>query len=219
MITVYEIVHQLLKEDDIALEAARRGILNLSSYAKLIKAAVEEKTLKEVRLGTIVVALSRCIPRVIAQVPPLIPSLCVQDISIRAPLFEISFEKTSAVLKKVSTLSHIWLNQGFFTLTEGLGEVTIISDAVLRSEIKAHFNTRPKGEYTDLVGITVRFDEQEYLEIPNAIFSLINALSVKRVNVIEVVSTYTEISFIVRSKEMDVAIEALKPFFTKTIYH
>jgi hypothetical protein len=46
VITVYEIVHQLLKEDDIALEAARHGILNLSSYAKLIKADVEEKTLK-----------------------------------------------------------------------------------------------------------------------------------------------------------------------------
>jgi hypothetical protein len=217
MITVYEVVTQVLHEDDIALEAARLGILNLSSYAKIIKAAVEEKTMKEVRLGTIVVALSRCIPRLLEQVPPRIPSLIVQDISIRTPLFELSFEKTADILQKVSTLSHVWLNQGFFTLTEGLGEVTIISDEALRSDIRSHFNTHPKGEYTDLVGITVRFDEQEYLEIPNAIFSLMNALSTKRVNVIEVVSTYTEISFIIRSKEMDLAIAALKPFFSKSV--
>ncbi len=217
MITVYEVVTQVLYENDVALEAARLGILNLSSYAKIIKTAVEEKTMKEVRLGTIVTALSRCIPKLLDQVPPRIPSLVVQDISIRTPLFELSFEKTADILQKVSMLSHVWFNQGFFTLTEGLGEVTIISDEALRSDIKSHFNTQPKGEYTDLVGITVRFDEKEYLEIPNAIFSLMNALSTKRVNVIEVVSTYTEISFIIRSKEMDLAISALKPFFSKSV--
>jgi hypothetical protein len=215
VIKVSEIVNKKLSDDNIALEAARLGILNLSAYAKQIKSSVEHETKKEVRLGTLVVALTRCIPLLIAQINPLKPDILIQDISIRASLFEITFEKTTDIIKKVSALSHVWLNKGFFTITEGLGEVTIICDDEFKKDLVRHFNVVPKGEYTNLVGITVRFDQKEYIEVPNAIFSLIYALAIKRVNVIEVVSTYSEISFIVRSVDMDSAIEALKQFLSK----
>ncbi len=59
MITVTDATRSILLEDDIALQALHMGLLNLSAYAEQILPAVEEKTIKEVKKGTIVVALTR----------------------------------------------------------------------------------------------------------------------------------------------------------------
>ena len=59
MIKVGEKIEEIIKGDHEALFCLSRGILNLSRYARTIHEAVEQKTKKEVKLPTIIMALSR----------------------------------------------------------------------------------------------------------------------------------------------------------------
>lgn len=213
MIKISDVVFGTIQGDEVALEAFRLGFLNLSAYAKKIQPLVSEKTYKPVSKSTIVTALSRMRNR-LNEIPPLRPTVKIEDMSIKSPLVEISFEKTEKMVQLASQLdSNSLLKDSFYTITYGVGEVSLIFSENLEKQILNHFNIKPKGVYKNLVAITVRFIEQSYIEVPNMIYVLVGALASKRINIIEIVSTFTEISFIVREKDMEETIDALKYFF------
>ncbi len=213
MIKISEAVSDIIQGDEISLEALRAGVLNFSAYARKIKTFVEQKLYKEVQTGSIVTALSRIAPRV-KNIPPLRPKIQILDMSIKSPLSEITFEKTEESLKNVSKLMRLKSTKGkFFTITQGITEITIIAPSEIKREILDHLIIKPKGQYDNLVAITASFVEQEYIEVPNMIYALVAALAIKRINLIEIVSTYTEISFIVRQKDMRNTIDVLKEHF------
>ncbi len=212
MIKVSDIVLELLMEDNLAREAYLLGILNLSAYAQHIQKEVEERTLKPIRKGTIIVALSR-IDKKLLQQDPLQPKVVINNISVKSALCEITFEKTAGNLQKLANLNTSWIGKReFFALTEGLAEITIICPKEAGETIIKHFGSKPKVEFDKLVAVTVRFSP-DYLDVPNTIFTLMASLAAQRINIIEVVSTFTELSFIVRQEELEKSIAALNRHF------
>lgn len=212
MITIAQIVENLVSEDEVALEALRANILNLSAYAKQIRPTIEKKLYKNIRIGSIVTALSRLKER-ISQLPSLRAPVHIEDMSIKSPLCEITYEVTDGISQIVGRLSTQYSSKGFFTFTRGIGEITIIMSQTLKKIILSNIEVKPKGLYDDLSAITVRFNEREYVEVPNMIYTLVAAIAGKRINLIEVVSTFTELTFIVRQKDMKETIEILKDNF------
>lgn len=213
MIKISDVVLEIINGDEIALEAIRMGILNLSAYAKKIQPLISEKTYKPVSIGAIVTALSRMRNK-LNNVPPLRPIVTIEDMSIKSPLVEISYEKTAELIQIASKLdTRLLMKNSFYTITYGVGEISLIVSQDLKNKILKHFNVTPKGVYENLVAITLRFIEKDYIEVPNMIYALVSALASKRINIIEVVSTFTEISFIMREKDMKQTIDSLKYFF------
>lgn len=211
MIQISDSVKEILSEDGFVIETIQRGIFNLSAYAKQIHQAVEEKTMKSVALGTIVVALTRLISTIKTQ-PTLHPKVEITSLSVTSGLSEITYEKTEKNKIKLSALSNSVIStKEFFTVTEVLYEITIIcSDNVLDIIIN-YFAQDPKITISDLVAVSVRFSP-DYIETPNIIYSLVSALATKHINIIEVVSSFTELSFIVRKSHMEQTIRALDAY-------
>lgn len=214
MIKIAEVVKDLLLNNEVALESYRKGLLNLSSFADLIKPDIEKRLYKPIKKGTVVTALSR-MANELPKIPPLKPEIYIQDISIKSPLIEITYEKSTDNINsitKVTKLSSKYQNL-IFSITQGVGEISLIAHQSLKQDITAKFNTKPKGIYTDLVAITIRFDESKYIEVPNMIYTLVASIATKRINLIEIVSTFTEISFIVRQTDMRATIDILNANF------
>lgn len=211
MITVAQITKKVLLNDPIAFEAARLNLLNLSAYAEQIKERVEEKTFKEVKKTTIVVALSRMLDEIKAT-EPLVRKIKLDDVIIKTPICDISYEKNIANITKAQNFAKQVNQKDFFTITQSNSEITIIAPSAMKNKILKHFDDKPKKVFENMVCITARFGE-EYLEVNNIIFSIIRALAIKRINIIEIVSTYTELSVIVSQEDMQSTLEALKSFF------
>jgi aspartokinase len=133
--------------------------------------------------------------------------------SIRSPLCDITFTKTPETRKKVSTLyQKLDLSENaFFTITQSMTEITIIAPESLLKAIQEHFGEKPKALFTERVGITVRFGK-EYLDVPNVLYAIQAALAVHEINFTEIISTYTEFSFILEKKYLEVATQALQKF-------
>lgn len=214
MIKISDVVFEIIQSDEVALEAIRMGLLNLSAYARQILPLVAERTHKPVSRGAIVTALSRMKDR-LNNIPPLQPLVKIEDMSIKSPLVEISYEKTAKTVELASKLnSKSLLGGNFFTVTYGVGEISFIVSEKLKGFILKNFNIAPKAIYDELVAVTVRFNKEDYVEVPNVIYTLVSTLARRRINIIEIISTFTEISFIVRKKEMIQTTDALKFFFT-----
>ncbi|PIR61424.1 MAG: hypothetical protein COU66_03815 [Candidatus Pacebacteria bacterium CG10_big_fil_rev_8_21_14_0_10_44_11] len=212
MITITDATRSILLEDDIAFQAMHSGLLNLSAYAKKILPTIEEKTFKEVKKGTIVVALTR-ISEELNGSANLRPQVTLNDLSIKSPLCDVSFNKTESTRKKLASLyQSIELDENaFFTVTQSKSEITIVAPQSLLDDILSHFDEEPKAVYRDQVGITVRFSK-EYLPVPNVLYTLQAALAVHKINFTEVISTYTEFSFIIDKENLEIATRALQKF-------
>jgi len=209
MLRISEKLKEILESDQEAYIACQRGLLNLSAYAREIKKDLERQVKKTVNLKSVIVALSR-LKRRLGKIPSL-GKISEQhfQLSLHSNLAELTYEKTAAnlaVLKEV--YQQLASNQQtYLTATQGLGEITIIGEtqalAILQNHLKA---SRPLFKKNDLAGITVKFPAS-LIDTPNLIFFLLKKLAIKKINIIELISTFTEITFIVERKD---ALEAIK---------
>ncbi len=208
-------MEEIITEDVAAFEAMRRGVLNFSAYAEVIHSKVEDLSLKKVNKGTIVVALSRLAPE-LQEVESLFPLLELDDLTIKSPLSDISYHKTEEnliALRKFQKSFDVSEKQ-FLMMTQSVREITVIVPTELKQKLFSVMKDEPKETFDDLVGITISFSPS-YLSMPNVIYAIISRLAIQRINIREIVSTYTEISVVIDKKDMNLALDSLQVFFDK----
>jgi aspartokinase len=193
------------------------GVLNLSAYAQQILSEVEAQTLKPVKPASIVVSLSR-LAKQLQEQAPLKPQLKLEEITLKSGLCDITFEKTSQTLQDLKAFSQqsSSADQHFLAITQGVSEVTLIASTEYLSNILAAFTDKPKQIFPALVGMSIRFSAK-YLNEPNVIYTILSLLAVKHINLLEIVSTYTELTVIMEQQDMYTALEVLKPYLISSI--
>ncbi|HEY8998787.1 MAG TPA: hypothetical protein VIM53_00530 [Candidatus Saccharimonadales bacterium] len=210
MITVAQSVEEMLLHDDVALAAARKGWLNLSSYARDIQPEIQKQLLKDIQQGTIVTALSR-IATTLAT-PKAAAKDAIQSLSVHSSLEGMTYERSanvSARIRDIYRRVHAG-DTSYLTVTQGINEVTIVAEASVARAFREELADAHKiYDKTNLVGITAKFAVGN-LEIPNLIFALSRRLAYKDINIIEVVSTATELTYIIEKKDLAVALEQLQ---------
>ncbi len=212
MIKVADVVLDLLTQDEIASEAARAGLLNLSAYAEKIHKKVENSSYKDVQKGTIVVALSRIVKK-LSKAPSLLADVAVTNLDMRSSLCALTYEKTADTQRRIAVLHPFNIAvQEIFCMSEGPTKTTIICIDNAREKIKKHMQIKPLAELDNLVGVTVKIRESD-TKMPNILFTFLNSFASKRISVVDVLSTYDEISFIVNKKDMDTVFQSLHTFF------
>lgn len=204
MLKIPDAVERILFSSENALSAFFGGYLNYSAYAKFITKEVEGICKKPVTPSTIVVALSRLNKKSAdKKINPfrMNPKVALRDIVIRTNVTEITYTKNPSVEKHIQKIS---IRDQYPIVFNGIEEITLITkEKDTSSTLFKSF--KPKIVIKNLAIITVRFGD-EYLEEPNVLFVLFRALALRFVNVIKVMSTYSEVSFVVRQNELQTAI-------------
>lgn len=214
MLKVTDTVLEIIQSDELAKEALEAGLLNLSAYAEKIQRNVENSTKKPVKKGTIVVALSR-ITKHLPKTGSLMQKVSLTNIGIKSSLTVLTYKKTVDTQRKISVMNPFLLPiNDLFSVTEGPEEITIICTDRSKNIILKNLGLKPKAEFNDLVAVSVAFNEKS-ASVPNIIYTLVSALATKRINIMEIVSTYTELSFIINKEDMESAIKALNIYFSK----
>ncbi len=202
MIKIQDVVKDILYSDEEALFALSKGYMNLSAYAQQIKARVEDGSKKDVKTTGIVVALSR-IKKQLSQTHPLIQDVKINNLTIKSPLTEISFEKKEAIVSKLSSLYKKvkTTNDDFLTMTLSTSEISIICSDRIKQKIIDHVAEKPKMIQEKLASIGIAFDPQ-YYTMPNVTYSLLRRIAQKRIVIAETITTHTEIIFIFHQKDL-----------------
>ncbi len=198
------IVQEAIMSSETALTALAHGYMNLSAYAKIIKPEVQRQAMKQVSEASIVVALSR-LYKSVKITGPVLPHVVLDNISVWSDLIEFSFEKTK---DSQESLKRLYLDQSlssadFFTVTHGIGEISIVVPKYLKKRVLAAYrNHTPKLVLENIASITIRFSEK-YLNTPNVFYSLLHHFAMRRINIVEIISTYTETTFILSHKDLN----------------
>ena len=215
MISVTNATLEVLKEDETALEACLQGLLNYSAYAEKIRTQIEEKTFKTVKKGTIVAALSRINRGKLKDLPSFKPNIQIHNLSIKSPLDTMVYSKTADVQRRVATLNPFLVSPNdIFAVTEATTEILISCSETSKVFIKNHIGIIPKKEFENVAAITAQFSE-ELSNIPNFLHVLFTALAHKRINLLYVVSGYTEVTFLVDKENMEETIKILDTYTPK----
>ncbi len=201
MIKIHSVVREIVLEELEAVFALTNGYMNMSSYAHRIKPQVEALTKKQVTITSLVVSLSR-LRKEFKKEKPLIREVPITNITTKLPITEIAYENSAKFIKELESLhKNISVSQDdFFTMTRGTQEVDIICSANLEKKVLKHFKVTPKWINHNFAAVGISYGP-EVFGLPNIFFSLLAVTARARINIEELVSTPTELIFIVAEKD------------------
>ncbi|NCN82509.1 MAG: hypothetical protein GW947_00940 [Candidatus Pacebacteria bacterium] len=210
MKTIPSAVRTILKEDETAREAARRGILNNSAYAREILNRVENETWKDVEESSISVAINRVTQDTSFQ--PVKPKLVFDRISVETGLVDVTYENTLQVIEALNnTIPKLRATfaQDLYLETNGQRQITMVMTKSMWDEVIKIVTIKPIGLYSNQVALTIAFDDR-YLKIPNFIYAVIGLFAIEYINIIEIFSTMTEIVVVMSESDLDTALRQVK---------
>lgn len=217
MTTIPQVVEDIIS-DSLCLEGAlSEEVINYSALARKIKPEVEQRLSKEVQLGAVLMALRRL-------TKTLKPSKTVNkiihannDLIVRSNLTEFVIANADFLITMHEHLIKLaeLKEQYFITITEGVFETTIIVSSELSERVeKVLTPSNIISVLKNLSSITIRLPISN-VYAPGLYYFFLKALAWKGINVIEVVSSYTELTIILENKDVDRAFSALKRLFTE----
>jgi aspartokinase len=215
MITVPEIVARFVSRTPFLEEGLTRGWLNLTAVARDLRPQVEAELFKEVKEGAIVMGLRRHAARLRPRKAVLGKVLRnLGDLTLRSGLVEFTFASSESLLDGQRQLLHVMARRrdSFVAFSQGVAEVTmIVSSAAAKDVTRLFANERLILRLDDLSAITIRLPAK-VVTIPGVHYSILKQLAWCDINVVEVVSTYTELSIVLANADVDRAFVALKSF-------
>jgi len=217
MVTVPQAVKKIVERSRYLSEAMSKGLINLSSLARYMKQEVAEMLMKDVSEASIIMALKRLETQLKPQIQYKKVFKNPPEMIVRSNLVELTFENSESLTKKFSKIFEIYSGHQkyFFTLTEGVTETTIIASRDLYKNIKiALHDEKVVSEFVNLSSITIR-QPAEITYTPGIVYFFLKSLAWEGVNVMEVVSTYLELTIILEDKDVNRAFTILKSLFEK----
>ncbi len=210
MIKVGQKVEELINRDHEAAQCLSRGILNLSSYARKIHSSVERVTKKDVKLSTIIMALSR-LQRRMDGIKPLLQEVKIDGLTVKTPLAEIVFNKTPDTVTRLSLLEKNIKSRSdeWFSFSQNTRAIIIICSESKTESVVKHMQAKPILLLRDLSAIGLAVDAS-YHPKPNITFSLLHKIAEKKIPLAETISTWSEIIFIFKSEYLGQILEVFK---------
>ncbi len=217
MITIPDIVEKLISRSPYIDEFLADGIINYSALARRLKPEIEDLTMKKVQEGAIVMALKRFKPKnvtypynslkkIFKETPEIIVRSNLVDITVKNT--DYTHEHDRKILKLISNKPNV-----FFTISRSVFETTIIAGRELRDDILSLFENKSIiAEFDDLSSIIIR-QPKETTEIPGVYFMILKPLAMEGINLVEIVSTYTEITLVIKNRDVDKAFSIIKQLF------
>ncbi|KKS46175.1 hypothetical protein A3J20_01525 [Candidatus Gottesmanbacteria bacterium RIFCSPLOWO2_02_FULL_42_29] len=211
MISISDAVFEIVKQSPYLTEALSDQIVNLSSLARKIHSQVEDKVKKDINDGAIIAALKRISSKLKNKIKKVKILNNLSGMTVRSNITEYTYVNTETLLKKVQALI---LNIGskreiFLNLSQGVTESTIIASGNIEKEIQQAFrNETLTVKLENLSSISIKLP-QDTVDNPGAYYSILKLFALEGINMVEMISTFTEVSLIFRTNDIDRAFSVL----------
>jgi len=213
MQTIASAVEMIIRDSPLLEECLAAGLLNLSAVARAIRPRVELEIMKKAGTAAVVMALRRLAPRLESKAgdPRGILRL-IRDITVRSNITEFTFRNSDTILQcQVRLLQRIRgeVDQ-FITCTQGVHEMTVMVHADYESVVEKVFQDEKRvSRLRNLAALGIHLTPK-VVEVPGVYYAILKQLTWSGINVVEVVSTMTELTLVLEKKNVDKAFLVLK---------
>lgn len=213
MITIAAAVEKVVRESPLLEECLAAGLLNLSAVARTIRPRVEAECMKKSGTAALVMALRRLAPQLHRKSgdPRGILRL-VRDITVRSNITEFTFQNSNTILQCQVRLIERIRKQGehFITCTQGVHEMTVMVQADYESIVEKVFHDEKRvSRVRNLAALGIHLTPK-VVEVPGVYYAILKQLTWSGINVVEVVSTMTELTLLLEKKSVEKAFVVLK---------
>lgn len=213
MISTQQVVEDLVRQVPFLENALAEDIVNYSSLSRVFKPKIEERLLKDIKEGSIVMALKRVSVKLKGKLQKNENILgMLADITIRSNLVDYTFYDSSTLTGAVHKIIERTERRKdiFITISHGVSQVTVVASQALVPDIKEIFkNESSICQIEGLSSITVRIP-LEATKMPGVLYSILKVLAWNGISLIEMISTFTELTIVLETKDIEKAFSLLK---------
>ena len=219
MVTVSHIARKIVERKPFLEEALSRGLINYGALADQMKGEIEKELGKEVERAAILMALRRLKEELEESfVRQATVKFRESDITIKSDLIEVTYLKSYSIINNIRKLyDSVDFSKGdFLTITHGLYEITIISSKKYGGKIESVFaSEKLVKKISSLSSLTVRIPE-EAINTIGLFYVLTKAINWENIPIVEIVSTLTELTFILKEDDISRAFGVIKGVMAET---
>jgi hypothetical protein len=209
---IADALREVVRGNPLLQFGLQNRLLNLRRTAEYLLPLLKASTRKSITVGSLTMALSR-MQKDERTFGRQRARYYFDRMSLHTGLATFTFGKSKETHAGVQRLYALLQKGGrYITIAEGTGQITLIIDAEYAARVPLLLKQRPLYTHTGVASVSVIFDER-YLHIPGLIFIVLQQLMLLNINIIEVSSTFTELSIYVDEKNVRLAFEALENLF------
>jgi hypothetical protein len=216
MRTISDEIKKMILDSPFLEEGMQRGIINLSALARELKPYLESKLFKDLSDGAVIMALKRTAEKMKKKEKTAsAKKKIVGDLIVRSSLSEFTFRISETITDNQRALLKETKKDRsqFVTITRGIDQLTIIISSTFNKLVKKIFkNEQLIQQINTLSSITCKL-YPHVIFTPGIFYAILKILAWENINVIEVVSTYTEFTIVLDRKHIDQAFSILMKHF------
>lgn len=211
MISISDALNEIIRGYPFLEEGLSRGIINYSAFAREVKPQIEKRLYKSVKEGAIVMALKRISERLVKNSRQK-DQINLTDLTVRSNLTEFTFLNSESLIDKQRELFNKLAEQKdvFCAVSQGIRETTFIASIEAALAIERIFSSESLVAKIDhLSSITIHLPK-ETAETPGVYYQILKQLAWENINVVEVISTLSELTIVFNERDINQAFSTLK---------
>src|SRR3989338_4813104 len=218
MVTISHIVKKIVSEQPFVEEGLGEGIISVASLAEQLQPKIEQELSKKIKLPAIVMALRRYSDEVQQHRQKVKKFNYAAELLLKTNICDFTVVKSPSLLAKLKTAYNLVDFERGDTLNVILGnnEVSvIINEKYIDKLAKFLHGEKIVTKEIGLVALTIIFIADDFLHTPGIIFDVVRKLAWNNINIYEIVSTMTELTFILGKKDSMKAYDVLQEIVSK----
>jgi hypothetical protein len=218
-VSVASSVKQIIDMSPFVSELLVLDVISFSNLSKFIQPKVEEKMGHPVKNAAIVMAIRRYTEDLKVEKSALSQEKLQYEISMKTNIYDVNLVRNNAFMAKLDQLyKTVDMAKGdFLNLTIGTHEISLsisdkykdVVDALVANETVLH-------KIDDLVALTIQFNGN-FLKTPGILYLATRKLAWENINLIEIVSTMNDLTFIITRQDSMRAFSVLQSFFNNEL--
>ena len=211
MVTVSRAVQKIIKENPSLEIALAKDLLSYSKLARYMHAEIEKELGRKVKDPAIIVALKRMREKA-EKMYERKKVFSAEEMNTSSDLMEITVVRSPKIPGIISELNELEAVGGgaVMNIIQGNKQTTFIFSRKMEKEVRnALHGEKFISEVKGLAQISIGFSK-EMFETPGFIVYVLKEVSWNNINIIEVISTYTELALIIKEEEVTKAYKILR---------
>jgi len=213
MVTIAHLVEKKIAQRPFLQEALAREILNYGAVAEMLQPEITQELKQEVKISAIMMALRRLSEKLEEKFTPAFAFQEELDLTLKSNLAGITLIKTPETMEYSKKFYKILdLGEEMLTITQGTTEITFICPKRYFSQIKTglekELSQKIKNYRENLASLTIKIPPAAINQA--GVYALIlRTLAWEDLNVVEIVSTYSELTLIFAGEDVTRAYRCL----------
>lgn len=212
--SVSSCVKRIIDKTPFINEMLVKGILSYSNYASSIKTDVEETYGKSVKHSAIVMAIRRYGEELRAKDQKEKKNDVDYEIVMKTKIFDLNIVRNDKFLAKLAKLyNEVSTEKGdFLNVSLGSHEISVAISEKYRDLLEALAKDEEiLHKMDDLVALSLVFSG-DFLQTPGIVYEAVRKLAWEKINVIEILSTKNELTFVIKREDSMKAFDELQSF-------